>query len=173
MPPRSRLLTLVRHAKSDRGDATLPDFERPLNARGERDAPGMARRTLEAGLVPDLIISSPAVRALTTAKAFARVFGYPPERILHDNRVYEAPASRLLELVQAHAGRARHVMLFGHNPGISEFAARLVGDPDLRDQPTCALVSLAVPAGGWRRLSWGSARLVHHDWPRRDGPRSP
>jgi phosphohistidine phosphatase len=161
------ILTLVRHAKSDWGEAGLPDFERPLSARGERDAPDMAVRTRESVPPPTLIISSPAVRALVTAKLFARAFKYLPHKILHENRVYEATASQLLEVVRAHGGRQRHVMLFGHNPGISDFAARLANDAGLADQPTGAVVSLAVPVRDWSALDWGTCRLRHHDWPKK------
>lgn len=163
----AHILTLVRHAKSDWGDAGLPDFERPLSARGERDAPDMAARTRKSGPPPTLIISSPAVRALTTARLFARAFKYPQHAILHENRVYEAAASQLLEVVHAHGGRHRHIMLFGHNPGISEFAARLANDAGLADQPTGAVVSLTVPVRDWSALDWGTCRLRHHDWPKK------
>lgn len=159
-------LTLVRHAKSDWGDPSLEDFERPLNARGERDAPEMARRMVEAGLKPTLIVTSPAVRALATARIFARAFGCPARKIRHADEAYLASPGTLLEIVRRLGGRSRHVMLFGHNPGISQFATLLTGDDSLGDVPTAAVVSLAVDAKSWGDLQPGSAERVLYDYPK-------
>lgn len=160
-------LTLVRHAKSDWRDGRLEDFERPLNGRGNRDAPEMARRAVDAGLSPTLIISSPAVRALSTAKAFAGAFRYPAKRIRHADDAYLASPGTLLEIVRRLGGKAGHVMLFGHNPGISEFAVLLSGDDSLRDLPTAAMVSLKVDVKDWADLEPGRAERVLYDYPKR------
>jgi phosphohistidine phosphatase len=159
-------LTLVRHAKSDWGDASVEDFERPLNRRGERDAPEMAGRVAEAGLRPTLIISSPAVRALATAKAFAKALEYPARKIRHADEAYLATPGTLLEVVRRLGGRSGHVMLFGHNPGISQFAALLTGDESLGELPTAAVVSLAVDLKDWRDLEPGTATRVLYDYPK-------
>lgn len=159
-------LTLVRHAKSDWGDPALEDFERPLNARGERDAPEMARRCAAAGLKPTLIVTSPAVRAVATARAFAREFGYPLRRIRHADEAYLATPGTLLEVVRRNGGRASHVMLFGHNPGISQFAARLSGDDDLGELPTAAVASYRIDLADWSGLEPGAAERVFHDYPK-------
>lgn len=159
-------LTLVRHAKSDWGDASLEDFERPLNARGERDAPEMAKRLVQAGLEPTLIVTSPAVRALATATVFARAFGYPAKKIRHADEAYLATPGTLLEIVRRAGGRSSHVMLFGHNPGISQFAALLTGDDSLGEVPTAAVVSLAVDVNSWRDLEPGGAERLLYDFPK-------
>jgi phosphohistidine phosphatase len=159
-------LTLVRHAKSDWGDPRLEDFERPLNARGERDAPEMARRLRESGPRPTLIITSPAVRALATAKAFARVLDYPARKIRHADDAYLATPGTLLEVVRRLGGRSGHVMLFGHNPGISGFAALLAGEDDLGEVPTAAVVSLEVRLRDWKDLDPGAAKRVLYDYPK-------
>ena len=159
-------LTLVRHAKSDWGDPTLEDFERPLNARGERDAPEMARRCAAAGLKPTLIVTSPAVRALATAKAFAKALGYPARKIRHADEAYLATPGALLEVVRKLGGRSSHVMLFGHNPGISQFAALLADDDSLGELPTAAVVSLAVDVKSWSALEPGGAERVFRDYPK-------
>ncbi len=163
----ARRLTLVRHAKSDWGDASLEDIERPLNGRGVRDAPEMAARLAAAGLVPTLVVTSPAVRARATAAVFARTLGYPAGRIRVAEDAYLAPAPDLLDIVRRLGRHARHVMLFGHNPGISMFAARLAGDDSLADMPTCAVASLLAPVSAWSRLSFGTCRLDHYDYPKR------
>ncbi len=159
-------LTLVRHAKSDWGDPRLEDFDRPLNGRGERDAPEMARRLAEAGLAPTLMVSSPAVRALATAKAFAKAFGYPVKKIRRADEAYLATPGTLLEIVRGTGGRSRHVMLFGHNPGISEFAALLSGEHDLGELPTAAVVSFSVDVRDWATLRPGAAERIFHDYPK-------
>lgn len=159
-------LTLVRHAKSDWGDASLEDFERPLNSRGERDAPEMAKRLVQAGLKPTLIVTSPAVRALATATVFARAFGYPAKKIRHADEAYLATPGTLLDIVRRAGGRSSHVMLFGHNPGISQFAALLTGDDSLGEVPTAAVVSLAVDVNSWRDLEPGGAERLLYDFPK-------
>lgn len=162
-------LTLVRHAKSDWGDPRLEDFDRPLNGRGERDAPEMARRLAEAGLAPTLMVSSPAVRALATAKAFAKAFGYPVKKIRRADEAYLATPGTLLEIVRGTGGRSRHVMLFGHNPGISQFAALLTGDDSLGEVPTAAVVSLTADLKDWKDLDPGAAGRTFYDFPKNRG----
>ena len=163
---RQKRLTLVRHAKSERGDASLDDFDRPLNKRGERDATDMADRLADARLMPTLVISSPAARALATARAFAKVLDYPKSRIVRADAAYLASAGQLLEVVRRHGDREAHVMLFGHNPGISGFAARLTGSDALGDVPTCAVMSLLAPVGNWAELEPGQATLEFYDFPK-------
>src|SRR5579863_6516167 len=120
-----RRLVLVRHAKSSWDYAELSDFERPLNARGRRDAPLMARR-LAAVLKPPLrLISSPALRAITTAHAFAEALGQRHEDVRLEPRIYEATPAALLSLVQQLDDADAQVLLFGHNPGFSDLALLL------------------------------------------------
>ena len=164
--PGIKRLTLVRHAKSDWTDRSLDDFDRPLNARGERDAPDMASRVAAAGLVPTLMISSTARRALETARVFADAVGYPRPRIRQADEAYLASPGELLDLVRKRGGTARHVMLFGHNPGISGFGAWLAGDDSLGEVPTCAVASLLVPVKRWSELEFGSARRDFYDFPK-------
>ncbi len=163
---RWKRLTLVRHAKSDWSDPSLSDFDRPLNARGERDAPEMAARLVTAGLLPTLMISSPALRALTTAGVFADAFGSPRKRIRQADEAYLASPGELLEVIRSRGGSAGHVMLFGHNPGISGFGAWLTGDDSLGEVPTCAVTSLLVPLARWGNLEFGSARREFYDVPK-------
>lgn len=160
-------LTLVRHAKSDWNDASLDDLDRPLNARGQRDAPAMATRLAAAGLVPTRILTSPALRALTTARVFATTMGCPARRIRQVPHAYLASAGMLLDLVRQLGGRARHLMLFGHNPGISALAARLTGGALHGEVPTCAVTSLLVPLRDWGELMPGDAVLDFYDFPKK------
>ncbi len=163
-----RRLTLCRHAKSDWNDRTLSDFERPLNARGLRDAPTMARRFL-AGLdrEPTMrlqLVSSPALRALTTAQIFAETLGIANREIKLEPRIYEAMPGTLLEIVRGFDPTQHHVLMFGHNPGFSDFA-RLLADCPFSELPTCAAAHLRFN-GSWRDLNPGDAELLRYNFPK-------
>src|SRR5210317_2497081 len=94
-----KTLTLVRHAKSSWKDSSLADRDRPLNKRGKRDAPEMGRRIVAAGIRPSLIVSSPAVRAWTTAKVIASEIGYPREFLQRDSALYLASVNGILDVI--------------------------------------------------------------------------
>jgi phosphohistidine phosphatase len=163
-----RRLTLIRHAKSSWDYAELSDFERPLNARGRRDAPAMATR-LSAGLERPLrLISSPALRAITTAHAFAAALEVPNSAIRIDPRIYEATRGTLLELVRECSDADRHLLLFGHNPGLSELAHLLAPCP-FTDMPTCAVVTLSFDNAQWRGLQPGTGLLQRYEFPGKSG----
>ncbi len=136
-------LALVRHAKSDWGDPALDDHDRPLNARGLRDAPVMARRLAATGCRPDAIVSSTAVRARTTARFFAEVFGLD---VTLQERLYGAPASMLLRAA-ARSG-VESAIVVAHDPGITALAARLSGD-GIAHMPTCAVATFTWDADEW------------------------
>lgn len=139
------LITLMRHAKSDWGDDTLSDFDRPLNDRGCHDVPIMARRF---GTPPTRIVSSPAQRAITTAVGMARGMGLPARAVLTDHSLYLAEPDviwRALCAVAVSVTTDEHILVVGHNPGMSELAQQLVA-ADLPDLPTCSWMRSAIPA---------------------------
>jgi phosphohistidine phosphatase len=136
-------LALVRHAKSDWGDPSLDDHDRPLNDRGKRDAPRMARRLAEAGLRPDVILSSTALRARTTAEAFAAELRIA---VSLEPELYGAPAGSLLAV--AAATGAASVMVVAHDPGMSVLAGRL-SDGRIEHMPTCAVATFAWDEDDW------------------------
>lgn len=136
-------LVLVRHAKSDWGDPFLDDHDRPLNDRGRRDAPRMARRLAETGFRPDALLSSTAVRARATAEAFAEELG---AAVTLDPELYGAPARALL--AAAAATGVRSVLVVAHDPGMSVLAAQLSGD-GIAHMPTCAVATFRWDAGDW------------------------
>jgi phosphohistidine phosphatase len=145
-----RTLYLVRHAKSDWSDPALSDPQRPLNARGRRDAPAMARRLAQRYRRPQLLLSSPALRAMRTAEIFARGFGARRRDIVVNPRLYASTAAALLRIVQTLDDRLTRVMLFGHNPELSVLAHRLC---DRIDQlPTCAVARFRFDAKSWREV---------------------
>lgn len=135
-------LALVRHAKSDWGDPGLDDHDRPLNARGLRDAPEMARRLAAGGFAPAVVVSSTALRARTTAGFFAAQFGLEPRL---EERLYGAPPSVLLRAA-AESG-APSVVVVAHDPGMSMLAGRLSGE--IAHMPTCAVATFAWDVDDW------------------------
>ena len=155
-----KTLILIRHAKSSWKHPDLPDLLRPLNKRGQRDAPVMGGRLAKREVEPDLIASSPATRAIATAEAMAQEIGYPEEDIRVDERLYEASAFDLLEIIQGLDNALEHVMLIGHNPGLTELANDLGCDVD--NIPTCGVVELQFDIGSWALV--GDVDPIHIDF---------
>jgi phosphohistidine phosphatase len=142
-----KTLFLVRHAKSSRDDPALPDKERPLNERGVRDAPKVGERLAEQGVKPDLILSSPAVRALATAEIIARKLGYKVKDIVVDERLYATTPDDLLHVIHKIGDKPKRVMLFGHNPELTDLAHRL--SSSITDMPTCAVAEFSFDIKSW------------------------
>jgi phosphohistidine phosphatase len=146
-----KVLLVLRHAKSSWDNPSLADHDRPLNRRGERDAPRMGELLREKQLVPDVIISSDAVRARTTAEAVAEAALYTPA-IQFDPRLYAASPDDIVAVLQTTPkASARRVMIVGHNPGLEELVALLTGEQ--QDMPTAALAHMTLPIERWRDLS--------------------
>ncbi len=159
-------LYLIRHAKSSWDDPRLPDFDRPLNDRGKRDAPRMGRRLAEGGHRPDLLLSSPAKRALGTAKRVARELGLRKGDISRNIRLYHADESQLLQVVRAQPDQATSLMLFGHNPGLTEFATLLCRYP-FGNVPTCGVVCIDFAVDRWQQVSYNQGELKFFDYPKK------
>lgn len=168
MPARSSLrLTLVRHAKTEPGRTGQEDWDRVLEPRGQRDAPEMARRLKEHSGKPDRILSSPAVRAITTATIMARELGVSAQKVQQDERLYLASTKDMLAVIRELGDRARHLMVVGHNPGITEFADRISSERGLDNMPTCAVYTLQFPIAAWSELEWDSGVDAELDYPKR------
>jgi len=142
-----KTLFLVRHAKWSKDDPTLSDKERPLNDRGMQVAPKMGQRLAKRGVDPDLIVSSPARRALATAEIFAKKFDYKFKDIVVDERLYESSPDQLLEVIRALDENPKRVMLFGHNPEFVQLAHRL--SPEITEMPTCAVAEFEFDIKSW------------------------
>ena len=145
-------LVLVRHAKSDWGSPSLDDHDRPLNARGMRDAPAAAARLAQTGLRLDALLSSTALRARTTAGFFGAALGLEPEL---DPGLYGAPASALLAAAAARGVDA--VMVVAHDPGMTVLAERLSGG-GIGHMTTCAVATFR-----WESADWDVATAVDPD----------
>jgi phosphohistidine phosphatase len=162
-------LTLMRHAKSSWRMPGLPDVERPLNKRGKRDAPEMGRRLAQRGCDPQRLVSSPARRALATAKAVAKALGRSRTEIEIDDRIYGAGPAELVDVIRGLDDGLDHVMLFGHNPTVTEVVYRLTGTR-LDNVPTSGVVDVELDVDAWRDLRDGGGRLVEFDYPKRALP---
>lgn len=160
-------LTLLRHAKSSWDDPSLDDFHRPLNSRGRRNAPEMGRRLRETGQVPDLLISSSAVRAITTARMAAREMGFAESRIIEERGLYHAGPGEILSIVQSLETHAAHLMLVGHNPGFTDLANRL-STASIDNLPTAALFCVELDIADWSECEIGAGRFVYFDFPKND-----
>lgn len=161
----SKQLLLVRHAKSDWDNIKLTDFERPLNSRGEKNAPEMAKRLLKKGLIPQQIVSSPAVRALTTARYFAKELGLEKSVIIKEAEIYEALTSTLMAVINDLDNDSSFTALFAHNPGITSVVSNLC-NKDLANIPTCGMVLIKFPFDDWSMVSAGTGNLIFYDYPK-------
>ncbi len=142
-----KTLFLIRHAKSSWDDPALADKDRPLGPRGRRDAPKMGARLAKREVKPDLILSSPAARALCTAEIMAKKLDYHVRDIVVDERLYAAAADEVLSVIRTLDDKWRDVILFGHNPEFTELAHRL--SRKITRMPTCAIAEFTFAVKSW------------------------
>ena len=159
-------LILVRHAKSSWDDPASEDFDRPLNKRGRHDAPRIGAWLAARGHIAGAGLISSAARAVQTFARLHHGAPLPPARFL--DALYLAPAERMLATLRA--APAERVMMVGHNPGIGDFAARLLAEApretDFARFPTCAAAVIDFPAP-WGEIDWGGGTLVDFTVPKR------
>jgi phosphohistidine phosphatase len=152
-----KILYLLRHAKSSWKDESLPDFERPLNRRGKQAAETIGRYLKRELIVPELVLSSPAVRARETIERVAKAAKWSGE-VRFDQRIYEAGGLRLLEVVSQIENERKTALLVGHNPGIEELLMLLTGDSER--VPTAALAKVELKSSKWTTASDKRAKLA-------------
>ncbi|WP_418317431.1 SixA phosphatase family protein [Piscinibacter sakaiensis] len=150
-------LFLIRHAQAGHGDMVASDRERPLTERGQRDASAMGARLAARRVTPDLIVSSPALRALTTARLMAGELGYPLERIRTEEPLYASSTGQLLSVIAGLSAELQQVMLFGHNPEFTDLAHRW--SRTIVALPPCAVVELRFDVASWADV--GAAAPLH------------
>ncbi len=161
-----KILTLIRHAKSSWKYPELPDFERPLNKRGKKNAPYMGERLAKQKVSPDRIITSPAVRALATAKVIAKSIKYPSKELIADQRVYLSSARDLLSVLRKVEDSCKEVFLVGHNPSLTDLANDLTGG-SIENIPTTGVVRIQFDFDAWDQLAQNSGKLVLFDYPKK------
>lgn len=163
--PTMKKLFLIRHAKSGWDDSSLADEDRPLNKRGKKDAPFMGSLLRKQGVTPDLIISSPAKRAYSTAKKMAKATSYPPDHIQTFEKLYLSSSDALLEVIHSQPAEVRTLMLVGHNPELTELVPLLCGEP-IDNVPTCGIVCISFLTDTWQAVNKGNSRFEYFDFPK-------
>jgi phosphohistidine phosphatase len=161
----AKTLLLIRHAKSSWEGDNIADFERPLNERGKRDAPDMAKRLVKQKQAIDLFVSSPAKRAKRTAEYFAREFNVDEDKILFKPRLYHAARLDFIETIQELNDRATQVAIFSHNPGITDFASSLTSTR-IDDMPTCAIIAFKIMTDRWAEFEKAEKSFLFFDFPK-------
>jgi phosphohistidine phosphatase len=158
-------LFLIRHGKSCWDDETLNDFDRPLNKRGLRNTPFMADVLKNDQITPDLIISSGANRALSTAKIMAVRIGFDKEKIVVNNNIYDATKDDLIDVIRNIDDNVNTLFLVGHNPSLNEFANYFV---DFEDNiATCSVLGIGFDANSWNDIKECESKQIFYDYPRR------
>lgn len=160
-----KTLFLIRHAKSSWKDPFLDDIDRPLNKRGKRDAPFMAKLLQGKGIRPDRLISSPARRARVTAEYFAKAFELPKTSIEIRDDVYEASPEEIHKLIRALPEDEQTVLLFGHNPTFTA-VANYFSEEYIANVPTCGIVQLQARTDSWTRFDEEEGRLTAFFYPK-------
>lgn len=171
-----KYLTVIRHAKSSWDQPGLADHDRALNERGRKAAAAVATfldKTYLGGgdgapllPKPDRLVSSTALRALSTAQIMREAVGLSTEQLLLDSRLYLAEAGTIMNVVRDLDESWKHVVLYGHNPGMHEFAERILARAHVAKMPTCSTVIMAIPTEFWGLAEWGMAQLIGHITPR-------
>jgi phosphohistidine phosphatase len=162
-----KTLYVIRHAKSSWDATTLGDIERPLNDRGKRDAPRMAKRLKEKDIHPGLMISSPAKRAHATAKKIAKVLKYPKDAIKIEKKLYHGAEDAMLSVLNKLKDKHQSVMMFGHNPGLTDFVNSIMAEElDIDNVPTCGVVAFQFQAERWDQITWGTGKMLFFDYPK-------
>jgi phosphohistidine phosphatase len=160
-----KTLFLIRHAKSSWDNPASPDRDRPLDDRGKRDMAMMGKRLAKRDVKCDMIVSSPALRALETAQAFAKMLAYKGKDIVVNDRLYAAQAGDVLDVIQELTGKLERVMLVGHNPELTELAHRFASE--ITHMPTCAVAEFTFDAASWSHIGEAKPAQVLFDCPKK------
>ena len=163
-----KILYLVRHAKSSWKDTSLSDLDRPLNKRGQRNSPDMGRRMRAQGHKPDLIISSPANRAFSTACNIALELDIDESEIVTATDLYFSGGDGMLGVLESVDDRYRKVMMTGHNPTMTHLVNRLA-NTNIYNMPTCAIAIIGFDMESWADLYSTDGVLLGYDYPKGAG----
>ena len=161
-----KTLYLVRHAKSSWANANTGDFDRPLNERGLKSATLMAALLKEKKVLPEMIVTSPANRAITTADIFCDTLEFPKVLIQRRIEIYEGGTGNLLNIVQQLPDSGKTVMLFGHNPTITEFSNLLSGH-HIDSMVTCSVARIDMAVESWKDAAKNTGKLVWYEFPKK------
>ena len=160
-----KTLLLVRHAKSDWGNPLLDDFDRPLNGRGKKDAPDMAKRMVDRKIAIEAFISSPAKRAKSTAKKFAKAYKRDKDDIILVKDLYGAPSNVFFDVISQVKDKFDTIAVFSHNPGITDFANQLT-DASIDNIPTAGIFAIKVDTTSWADFRDAKKEFLFFDYPK-------
>jgi len=160
-------LYLIRHAKSSWEDHLLSDHDRPLSDRGKHDAPIIADILKSKNVIPGLVISSSARRAIKTAKIFSSTLNYSTEKIEINSAIYEATTQGLLNVINKIDDKYETVFMFGHNPGFTVLA-NILGNKAIDNMPTCSVAELQLNIGTWNEAQAYCGKLTDFIFPKKD-----
>ena len=158
-------VTFIRHAKSSWSSGASRDIDRPLNKRGKRDAPFMARKLMDMGEDPDAFVISPAERILLTMKAFKETFAMPSENILVRNSIYHGSVEDLLDVIHELPDTWDHVFLFCHNPAIT-YIAHYFGGEHIDNVPTTGVVKVLSETEDWAYFNSNNSKIEAFYYPK-------
>ena len=158
-------LYLVRHAKSSWDNNSLSDIERPLSRRGLKNAPDMASRLYSSGVILDLIISSPAGRAISTAQILASSIGYDIKAIQQQQQLYFRGVDSMLDIIKKTHSSVQSLMLVGHNPDMTSLFNKLCGY-QTENMPTCAVACIHFD-DNWQNVRFNSGRVFNYSYPKK------
>ena len=161
-----KTLYLVRHAKSSWKYPDLDDFERPLNKRGRKNAPFMGRILKKLKVAPDLVISSPANRAATTARIIADSIDYPLEKIHYNETIYGSSEYDLVQVIRQVDNAVNQAMLVSHNPALTDLA-NTIADTAISNIPTCGVVGLNLNISSWVKIGEQRGKLKFFEFPKK------
>ena len=161
-----KTIYLVRHGKSSWKYPNLDDFERPLNKRGRKNAPFMGAILKKLKVAPDLIISSPANRASTTARIVAHHINYSLEEIQYSENIYEFSANALIDVIEHLNDDIKKVMLVGHNPALTDLA-NYIGDTPISNIPTSGVFCADLDIPSWAKISDSCGKLKFFEYPKK------
>ncbi|HTC01302.1 MAG TPA: histidine phosphatase family protein [Ferruginibacter sp.] len=160
-----KTLLVIRHAKSS-WEFGIADFDRPLNERGKKDAPAMAKRLLDKKIKIDAFVSSPAKRAKQTAELFCATYNKNQEEIIFDETLYHAPAKDLFKAVEDIDNKFSTVAIFSHNTGLTNFVNQLVDKVIIDNVPTCGIFAVTIAIDKWKDFDKVKRELLFFDYPK-------
>lgn len=161
-----RRLYIIRHAKSSWDYEGLADIHRPLSERGIRNASTMAQRLQDLGMVPELLLSSPATRALNTALIMSRVWSLPPAALQIHDTLYEAYPGDMDSVLAVVSPQVKELAIFGHNPTFTMYANQFLKQ-HLDNLPTAGVTVVSLESEGWSGLEDSMVTETYVDYPKR------
>lgn len=160
-----KTIYLNRHAKSSWSNPNIPDFDRPLSERGRNDLPLIGKILSKKIKPPQIVYSSPANRAISTAKVISQFLGYDENNIISDMKIYDAVVSDLIKIISSTSDEYNIMMIFGHNPTFT-MTANFLSDKNILNIPTCGFVQIDFNINSWKEIEGNVGKLILFEYPK-------